>query len=283
MKSFSGKVAAITGAASGIGRALAVDLARQGCHLALSDLNNAELEQTRALCQSASGIRATTKVLDVSDRQAVHDWAEQVVADHGKVNLIFNNAGVAHAGSVAKSSYEDYAWIMNINYWGVLHGTKAFLPHLKAAPDGGHVINISSIFGLFAQPSMSAYNSTKFAVRGLTESLRQELDLEDAGVSASCVHPGGIKTNIARSARMDDSLGELMGNQDNSQLQNQFEKLFRTTADQAARTILKGVRRDKRRILIGPDAHAVDLMQRFLPTGYQRLVTTAIRRTTGRS
>lgn len=279
MKSFSGKVAAITGAASGIGRALAVALAKQGCHLALSDINPSALESTRQMCQSSARIRVTATALDVSDQKAVHDWADQVVADHGRVNLIFNNAGVAHAGSVEKSSYEDYAWIMGINYWGVLHGTKAFLPHLKAAEDGGHVVNISSIFGLFAQPSMSAYNTTKFAVRGLTESLRQELDLENGRVSASCVHPGGIRTNIARSARMDDSVGELMGNQDNSQLQGQFEKLFRTTAEQAARTILKGVRCNKRRILIGPDAHAADLMQRFLPAGYQRLVTTAIRRT----
>jgi len=276
MKSFSGKVAAITGAGSGIGRALALALAKEGAHLALSDVNESGLKETAKMCKSLS-VKVTTARVNVSERQAMHDWADKVVRDHGKVNLIFNNAGVAHAGSVEKSSYEDLDWILDINYRGVLYGTKAFLPHLKQAPDGGHIINISSIFGLFSQPGMSAYNATKFAVRGLTESLRQELDLENTGVSATCVHPGGIKTNIARDARMDDSVQGLMGGGSNSELTGQFEKLFRTTPDQAANAILKGVRRNARRVLIGPDAHAADLMQRFMPTLYQRVVTTAIR------
>ncbi len=276
MKSFAGKVAAITGAGSGIGRALALALTDERCNLALSDVDETGLAETRRLCEAKNGVRITTSRVDVSDRKTVIDWADQVVKDHGKVNLIFNNAGVAHGGSVEKSSYEDYDWIIDINLRGVLYGTKAFLPHLKAATDGGHVVNISSIFGLFSQPGMSAYNTTKFGVRGLTESLRQELDLEGADVSATCVHPGGIKTNIARSARMDDSIGDLIGGNP-GQLQGQFEKLFRTTPEEAARAILKGVRRNERRVLIGPDARAADLMQRFLPGTYQRLVTTAIR------
>lgn len=276
MKSFAGKVAAITGAGSGIGRALALALSDERCNLALSDVDETALAETRRLCEAKNSVRVTSTRVNVSDRKTVTDWADQVLQDHGKVNLIFNNAGVAHGGSVEKSSYEDYDWILDINFRGVLYGTKAFLPHLKAAPDGGHVVNISSIFGLFAQPGMSAYNATKFAVRGLTESLRQELDLEGAGVSATCVHPGGIKTNIARSARMDDSIGDLMGGSA-GQLQTQFEKLFRTTPEEAAQSILKGVRRNHRRVLIGPDARAADLMQRFLPGTYQRLVTTAIR------
>ena len=280
MKSFSGKVAAVTGAGSGIGRALALALAREGCHLALSDVNTEGLAETAEQC-GGQGVTVTTAGVDVSDRQAIHKWADNVVREHGRVNLIINNAGVAHAGSVEASSYDDYDWILDINLRGVLYGTKAFLPHLKQAKDGGHIVNISSIFGLFSQPGMSAYNMTKFAVRGFTESLRQELDLEGANVSATCVHPGGIKTNIARSARMDSSVSDLLGSSAD-QAQASFEKLFRTTADQAATAILKGVRQNRRRVLIGPDAHAVDWMQRALPTGYQSLVTTALKLTRGK-
>lgn len=276
MKSFSGKVAAITGAGSGIGRALALALSHQGCHLALSDVNETGLAETAKLCKP-QGVKITTTRVNVAERDAVHAWADQVVKEHRKVNLIFNNAGVAHAGTVESTSYEDYDWILDINFRGVLYGTKAFLPHLKAAPDGGHIINISSIFGLFAQPGMSAYNATKFAVRGLTESLRQELDMANNGVSATCVHPGGIKTNIARDARMDDSMAQLMGGTSSKDLTGNFEKLFRTTPDQAAQAILKSVQRDARRVLIGSDARAVDLMQRMVPTAYQRMVTAAMR------
>jgi short-subunit dehydrogenase len=172
-------------------------------------------------------------------------------------------------------SYEEYEWITNINFWGVVYGTKEFLPHLKASGEG-HIINISSVFGLFAQPSQSAYNATKFAVRGFTESLRQELDMARGGVSATCVHPGGIKTNIARSARTSESMRTLTG-QDPEKATADFEKLFRTTAQQAALVILAGVRRDARRVLIGGDARVLDLMQRLMPTAYQSLVTRAMK------
>ena len=274
MKSFSGKVAAITGAGSGIGQALARALAAEGCHLALSDVNEEGLTETVKLCEQR-GVNVTSATVNVAKRREVENWAKEVARDHGRINLIFNNAGVAHAGAVADSSYTDYNWIVDINFKGVLYGTKTFLPYLKEAPDGGHVVNISSIFGLFAQPGMSAYNATKFAVRGLTESLRQELDMEDGKVSATCVHPGGIKTNIARTARMDESMSELMG-EDTGTLTANFEKLFRTTADEAAQAILKAVKRDRRRLLIGAEAHATDWMQRLLPAGYQRLVTGAL-------
>ena len=199
MNSFINKVAAITGAGSGIGRALALNLAGQGCNLAISDVNAAGLKETAEAARQ-QGVKVLETVVNVADRAAVHAWADEVVREFGKVNLIFNNAGVAHAGTVEGSDYTEYEWIMNINFWGVMHGTKAFLPYLKATGDG-HIVNISSIFGLFAQPGMSAYNATKFAVRGFTEALRQELDMDACGVSASCVHPGGIKTNIAKTAR----------------------------------------------------------------------------------
>ena len=275
MKSFENKVAAITGAGSGIGRALAYHLARQGCHLALSDVNveglQETVEQARKLGVTVSGQR-----VDVADRAAVEAWAEQIVSEFGRVNAIFNNAGVAQGGTVEGNDYTDYEWIMNINFWGVVNGTKAFLPYLKAAGQG-HVINVSSVFGLFSQPGMSAYNASKFAVRGFTESLRQELDMADCGVSTSCVHPGGIKTNIAKTARMNDSLAKFTG-QEAEQARQQFnDQLLRTTPEQAAKVIVNGVLANKRRILIGTDARALDWMQRSMPALYQRLVTVSVR------
>ncbi|HWU68680.1 MAG TPA: SDR family NAD(P)-dependent oxidoreductase [Stenotrophobium sp.] len=274
MKTFENKVAAITGAGSGIGRALAVALAGQKCALSLSDVNEAGLAETAGLVKDA-GVKVTTAKVDVAQKQQMHDWAAQTVADHGKVNLVFNNAGVAVAGTVEGLGYEDYEWIMGINFWGVVYGTKEFLPHLKASGDG-HIINVSSVFGLFAQPTQSAYNATKFAVRGFTESLRQELDIANAGVSATCVHPGGIKTNIAKSARTNASMRALTG-KDPEKATADFEKMFRTTADEAARVILAGVRSNARRVLIGGDARAIDIMQRLLPTSYQKLVTRALK------
>ena len=258
MKSFANKVAAITGAGSGIGRALALNLAQQGCHLAISDVNEAGLAET--VKQAAAF--------------GVHAWADSVVAEHGKVNLIFNNAGVALGSTVEGMSYDELAWVMNINFWGVVYGTKAFLPYLKASGDG-HIVNVSSVFGLCAQPTQSAYNASKFAVRGFTEALRQELDLENAPVSVTCVHPGGIKTNIAKAAKMNDSI-KSVGLDPATSTQN-FEKMFRTTPADAATVILNAVHKDSRRVLIGSDAYVIDVMQRLLPTSYQKLVTMGTR------
>ncbi|HEX4895314.1 MAG TPA: SDR family NAD(P)-dependent oxidoreductase [Solimonas sp.] len=275
MKSFQNKVAAITGAGSGMGRELAIELAKRGCHLALSDVNVAGLAETVKLA-GAYGVKVTQQKVDVAKHEQVYGWADQVVADHGKVNLIFNNAGVALGATVDGMSYDDFEWLMNINFWGVVYGTKAFLPHLKAAGEG-HIINTSSVFGLAGIPSQSAYNAAKFAVRGFTESLRQELDMENCGVSATSVHPGGIKTNIARSARMDTSIEQL--GVDKANATANFEKNFITTANKAARIIIAGVEGNKRRVLVGPDAVGLDLMVRLLPSSYQKLVVWATRKT----
>lgn len=276
MKNFRDKVAAVTGAASGIGRALALELASRGCHLALSDVNDDGLAETVRMAQAAAPVKVTAQKLDVADRTAVHAWAEQVVADHGRVNLIFNNAGVAHGSTIEAATYEDFEWIMGINFWGVVHGTKAFLPHLRASGEG-HVINVSSVFGIIGVPTQGTYNATKFAVRGFTEALRQELDIQRGPVSATSVHPGGIKTNIANAARFDRSAESITG-QSQEKSKKEFEKMFRTTPDQAAQVILKAVEKNSRRVLIGPDAYFIDAMQRLLPSGYQRIVAGMTRR-----
>ena len=277
MKTFGNKTAAITGAGSGIGAALAMRLAADGCHLALSDVDAKGLEHTaETIRQKAPAGRVTTTRLDVADREAVHAWADETIAKHGGVNLIFNNAGVALGSTIEAASYEDLEWIININLWGVIYGTKAFLPHLEAAGDG-HIVNTSSLFGLTAQPFVSSYNITKFGVRGFTESLRQELDLSGSCVSATSVHPGGIKTNIARAGRVSDSMVAHTGKTPEESARD-FERFFRTTADAAAKVILRGVQKNRRRVLIGSDAKLLDLIARIFPSGYQRIFIWGARR-----
>lgn len=265
MKSFKGKVAAITGAGSGIGQQLALKLAERGCDVAISDINAESLAQTQALL-AESGAQVSTYELDVSDKQKVRDWASFVVKEHGKVNLIFNNAGVALSTSVEGATYEEYEWIMGINFWGVVYGTKEFLPYIKDTKDG-YVINISSLFGLTAQPTQSGYNASKFAVRGFTESLSQELDMQNCGVGALSVHPGGIKTNIANAARTSNSV-ELLGITP-TESPEKFNKLLRFPPSDAANVILDAVLKKQRRLLIGNDAKAMDMIQRAFPSKYQ--------------
>lgn len=273
MKNFAGRTAAITGGGGGIGRALAVRLATAGASLALADINPTSLADTAALLDEA-GVEVTTTVLDVADRDQVTAWAADTAQHFGAVHLVFNNAGVAQGGSVQANTYADYEWVLGINLWGVIHGTKAFLPHLVQAGDG-HIVNVSSAFGLAAQPATSAYNTSKFAVRGFTEALRQELDLLHNGVSATCVHPGGIRTDIVRTGRVGEGFEDLFG-PGGTRIVDLFDSLLSTSPDRAAKVILDGVRRNSRRVLIGPDARLIDLQQRLLPTGYQRLNTSLV-------
>lgn len=265
MNQFSGQVAAITGAASGIGRALAVDLAGRGCNLALCDVDEVGLAQTSDLVSAF--VNTTTSIVDVANRDDIFAWAEDVVADHGAVNIIVNNAGVNLSDDAETQSIEDVEWVMNIDFWGVVHGTQAFLPHLKASGDG-HVVNISSVFGLVSIPSQSAYNAAKFAVRGYTDALRMELELEGSPVSATTIHPGGIKTNIVRNGRAKDKAQSI----------ERFDQFAMTTPDKAARQIIKAVERNRRRALIGPDAKAFDLASRLPARITHSIVKAASRR-----
>ena len=269
-------VAAITGAGSGMGRELAIHLAQMGCHLALSDINAEQLAATKQLLMSYD-VHITMTVLDVSDNDAVHAWADSVMAEHGKVNFIFNNAGVALYSTVEGSSISELEWVMDINFWGVVYGTKAFLPLIKNSVkqsqfgEHGHIINISSLFGLTAQPSQSAYNSSKFAVRGFTESLRQELNIQRCGVSATCIHPGGIKTNIANSARGNDSISDI-GMSNSAKAIRSFNKFLKFDAHEAAWIILHAAATDKPRCLIGNDAKMIDAVQRVFPAHYSQVL-----------
>lgn len=269
-------VAAITGAGSGMGRELAVHLAKMGCHVALSDINPEQLAATKQLLANYD-VNVTMTVLDVSDNTAVEAWADSVMSDHGKVNFIFNNAGVALYSTVEGSSISELEWVMNINFWGVVYGTKAFLPLIKNSVkqsqfgEHGHIINISSLFGLTAQPSQSAYNSSKFAVRGFTESLRQELNIQNCGVSATCIHPGGIKTNIANSARGNESIHDI-GMSTGPKAIRSFNKFLKFDANEAAWIILQAAATNQQRCLIGNDAKMIDAIQRVFPSHYSQVL-----------
>ncbi len=271
MKTVKNRVAAITGAGSGIGRATAALLARNGCHVALSDVNEQGLAETAEQCRT-HGVQVRTTRVDVAQRDAVHGWADEVVRELGAVHVIVNNAGVALGATIEDTRYEDFEWLMNINFWGVVHGTKAFLPHLRAAGEG-HIVNVSSVFGLIGVPTQGAYNSAKFAVKGFTEALRQELEVEDVPIGVTCVHPGGIKTNIARNARMRERKGWV-----DERSNKDFEKSFSTTPERAASDILAAILKNRRRQLIGGDAVFIDLMQRLLPTFYQRIMVAGAKR-----
>ena len=258
----NGKIAVITGAGSGIGHALARQLNREGCELYLSDINAETLAETADLL-SRKEVAATSRVLDVADKHAVHSWAKAIEAERGHVDIVINNAGVAYGATVAESDYEHMEWLININLWGVIYGTMAFLPLLQKSSQG-HLVNISSVFGLVAVPTQSAYNAAKFGVRGFTEALRHEM--RGSNVHVCCVHPGGIRTNIASSARGGDPA---MSSEERGK---EFEQFARTTAESAAAQIIRAVERRKKRLLIGGDAKYIAFISRLFPVNYQRFL-----------
>jgi NADP-dependent 3-hydroxy acid dehydrogenase YdfG len=261
----------VTGAGSGIGQALAVELARSGARLAISDVDIEGLAQTEERLK-AIGTPVKADRLDVTEREAFLAYADAVAEHFGKVNQIYNNAGIAFVGDVEISQFKDIERVMDVDYWGVVNGTKAFLPHLIASGDG-HVVNVSSVFGLFAVPGQAAYNSAKFAVRGFTEALRQEMILARHPVRVTTVHPGGIKTAIARNATTAEGL-------DSEKLANLFDKkLAKTSPRRAAEIILDAVSKNRARVLVGADAKAFDLLVRLVGSGaYQQLFLTVQRR-----
>jgi NADP-dependent 3-hydroxy acid dehydrogenase YdfG len=271
MEGFAGKVAVVTGAGSGIGQALAVELARSGAKLAISDVDLKGLAGTEERLK-AIGAPVKTDRLDVTEREAFLAYADEVNDHFGKVNQIYNNAGIAFAGDVEVTQFKDIERVMDVDYWGVVNGTKAFLPHLIASGDG-HVINISSVFGLFSVPGQAAYNSAKFAVRGFTEALRQEMIVAGHPVKVTTVHPGGIKTSIVRNMTAVDGI-------DLDQLTQTFDKrLANTSPQKAARIILDAVRKAKARVLVGPDAKILDIIVRLTGSRYQRVFAAVTART----
>src|SRR3954453_5552375 len=271
MKSFDDKVVAITGAGSGIGRALSLNLARQGALLAISDVDDAGLAETVDLVKAAGAREVRSDHLDVADRATFAAYAASVAEQLGRVNVVVNNAGVALAGDVEDLAYSDMDWIIGINFWGVVHGTKEFLPHLIASGDG-HLVNISSLFGLISMPGQSMYNAAKYAVRGMSEALREEMLVAGYPVGVTVVHPGGIKTAIARNARVS-------AKEDKERTARLFdEKLAKMTPERAAEIIVKGVLHDKARVLVGLDAHAVPHLAKLTGSRYQDIVAKAASR-----
>lgn len=264
MKSLEKKVAVITGAASGIGRSLALGLAREGCFLALADFNKKGLEETVRLVKESGGA-AMSQVVDVANRSQVERFASAVIKKYKQADIVVNNAGVTLFGRLEDVSYREFEWIMGINLWGVVYGTRAFLPHLKNRPEAW-VVNLSSAFGLVGVPSQTTYCATKFAVRGFTESLQREL--KDTKITAISVHPGGIKTNIAFNARFTSGFGK----DANRKFAKRFDRMARTTADEAAKMIIDAIKRKKRRLLIGTDARIIDIVQRVFPSLYGKIM-----------
>jgi NAD(P)-dependent dehydrogenase (short-subunit alcohol dehydrogenase family) len=267
-----GRVAVITGAASGIGRGIAVAAAKRGCNLALADLNLQGLAETADM---APGVRISTHRLDVSDRGAVAAFPQAVLAEHGRADILVNNAGVAIGGTFEQVSEQDFDWLMSINFQGVVRMTRAFLPHLRSR-DAARIVNISSVFGLVAPPGQTAYSASKFAVRGFSEALRKELEMEKSSVGVTVVHPGGVRTAIANSARPPalasaDQLAEMSRNKD------RFQKFLRMPPEQAGEIIVSGVEKERPRVIVGNDAKFMALVERLAPVAYWKILGRGIK------
>jgi len=276
MTAISGSAAAITGAASGIGRALALELAARGCDLALADRDEAGLATLAAEIGRAGQRKVTVHTVDVGVPREIEAFAQAAIAAHPVLNIVINNAGVVLMGTFDEVDQAQMEWLININFWGVVHGTRAFLPHLSKRPEA-HIVNLSSVFGIIAPPGQTAYCAAKFAVRGFSESLRHELAMAKSPVRLSVVHPGGIATNIVRNSRIGTGMTD---NARRAQSIERFDALARTTPAAAALRIIQGIDKNQPRILIGGDARFMDLLQRFRPATYWAVLARRIEKMT---
>src|SRR5712672_2929979 len=272
MTAIQGSAAAVTGAASGIGRALALELAARGCDLALADRDEARLQAVAAQIAKANPRKVTVHRVDVGELGQIQDFAQAAVSAHPGLNILINNAGVALLGQFGEVEQAQMEWLININFWGVVHATRAFLPHL-ARQSAAHIVNLSSIFGIIAPPGQSAYAAAKFAVRGFSESLRHELAIAKSPVKLSVVHPGGVATNIARNSRTGVGMTD---NTRRAQSIERFDAEAKTTPKAAALRIIEGIEKNQPRILIGNDARFMDLLQRFRPATYWAVLARRI-------
>jgi short-subunit dehydrogenase len=274
MTAIPGAVAAVTGAASGIGRALALELAARGCDLALADRDEAGLQAVAAEIAKNPSRKVSVHRVDVAEPKQIEDFAQGAVAAHPGLNILVNNAGVALLGQFNEVDQAEMDWLMNINFWGVVHATRAFLPHLSRQREA-HIVNLSSLFGLIAPPGQTAYAAAKFAVRGFSESLRHELQMAASPVRLSVVHPGGVSTNIVRNSRMGTGVTD---NARRAETIERFDTVAKTTPAAAAQRIIAGIEKNAPRILIGNDARMMDLLQRVLPGTYWSVLARRIAR-----
>jgi short-subunit dehydrogenase len=272
MTAIKGAAAAVTGAASGIGRALALELAARGCNLALADRDEAGLQAVVAEIGSDGKRKVTTHRVDVGEPHEIADFAQAATSAHPALNIVINNAGVALLGQFSEIDQAQMDWLFNINFWGVVHSTRAFLPHL-ARQSEAHIANLSSIFGIIAPPGQTAYCAAKFAVRGFSESLRHELRMAKSPIRLSVVHPGGVSTNIVRNCRTGVAVTD---NARRAQSIEFFDAVARTTPKAAALRIIEGIEKNQPRILIGSDARFMDLLQRFRPASYWSVLARRI-------
>jgi short-subunit dehydrogenase len=276
MTAIPGSAAAVTGAASGIGRALALELAARGCDLALADRDEAGLQQVAAEIGRDGKRKVSTHRLDVAEPGQIQEFAAAATSAHPSLNIVINNAGVALLGQFGEIDQAQMDWLFNINFWGTVHGTRAFLPHLARQP-AAHIVNLSSIFGIIAPPGQTAYCAAKFAVRGFSESLRHELAMANSSVRLSVVHPGGVSTNIARNSRTGSGVTD---NARRAQSIDRFDAMAKTTPAAAALRIIQGIEKNQPRILIGNDARFMDLLQRFRPATYWAVLAKRIEKMT---
>jgi short-subunit dehydrogenase len=275
MTAIPGAAVAVTGAASGIGRALAIELAARGADLVLADRDEAGLQAVAAEIAKANPRKVSLHRVDVSSPEEIAGFAREAIAAHPSLNIVINNAGVALLGQFHEIDQAQIEWLFNINFWGVVHSTRVFLPQLASQPEA-HIVNVSSIFGIVAPPGQTAYSAAKFAVRGFSESLRHELQMAKSPVRLSVVHPGGIKTNIVRNSRAGTGVTD---NERRAQSIERFDAIARTSPKDAALRIIKGIEKNEPRILIGNDARFMDLLQRFRPATYWNVMARRIEKT----